>query len=291
MLPRCSFLRGSGGARDAASEPPAFRRDRARDPGQRSGLAATARLAGRGEPSSRLRGALPRLPGLDPEQLVVRREGPDEIFWESRNPCPTLAACESLGLDTRSRLSPGLRQARAGFLSSSTLACVSCATTTTCYSTSRFAPKGIVRLRSRGPYGLGDRGGQRPPCRREQGYGAVARAPAERPLARAHDIARHARPSFYAESMLFARRRGSARRVTLLGTAAVDLLSPAPCAHCLCCMGESSGALPTALRSPRQLASGKRRHHGGRRVDRCRGRRRARGHPGVPEEALFDLYR
>jgi tRNA(Arg) A34 adenosine deaminase TadA len=39
--------------------------------------------------------------GLDPGQLVVRSEGPDEIFWESRNPCPTLAACESLGLDTR----------------------------------------------------------------------------------------------------------------------------------------------------------------------------------------------
>ncbi len=38
---------------------------------------------------------------LDPAQLVVSREGPDEIFWEARNPCPTLAACESLGLDTR----------------------------------------------------------------------------------------------------------------------------------------------------------------------------------------------
>ena len=39
--------------------------------------------------------------GLDRRQLIVRREGPDEISWESRNPCPTLAACQSLGLDTR----------------------------------------------------------------------------------------------------------------------------------------------------------------------------------------------
>lgn len=38
---------------------------------------------------------------LDRRQLVVRHEGPDVISWESRNPCPTLAACESLGLDTR----------------------------------------------------------------------------------------------------------------------------------------------------------------------------------------------
>jgi tRNA(adenine34) deaminase len=38
---------------------------------------------------------------LDPRQLVVREERPDGIFWESHNPCPTLAACESLGLDTR----------------------------------------------------------------------------------------------------------------------------------------------------------------------------------------------
>ncbi len=39
--------------------------------------------------------------GLDPAQLTVGREGPDEIFWEARNPCPTLAACQALGLDTR----------------------------------------------------------------------------------------------------------------------------------------------------------------------------------------------
>ena len=39
--------------------------------------------------------------GLDPAQLTVGREGPDQIFWEARNPCPTLAACRSLGLDTR----------------------------------------------------------------------------------------------------------------------------------------------------------------------------------------------
>lgn len=38
---------------------------------------------------------------LDRRKLVVRDEGPDAISWESHDPCPTLAACESLGLDTR----------------------------------------------------------------------------------------------------------------------------------------------------------------------------------------------
>ena len=39
--------------------------------------------------------------GVAQDQVVVRSENDAAIFWERRDPCPTLAACESLGLDTR----------------------------------------------------------------------------------------------------------------------------------------------------------------------------------------------
>ena len=39
--------------------------------------------------------------GLSPEDLPVVEETADKIVWRSLNPCPTLAACQSLGLDTR----------------------------------------------------------------------------------------------------------------------------------------------------------------------------------------------
>jgi tRNA(Arg) A34 adenosine deaminase TadA len=39
--------------------------------------------------------------GLVPADLPIVRESEDEIVWESRNPCPTLEACRSLNLDTR----------------------------------------------------------------------------------------------------------------------------------------------------------------------------------------------
>jgi tRNA(Arg) A34 adenosine deaminase TadA len=39
--------------------------------------------------------------GLDPRSLAVIAESEAEITWISRNPCPTLAACAVLDLDTR----------------------------------------------------------------------------------------------------------------------------------------------------------------------------------------------
>ena len=39
--------------------------------------------------------------GRTPDQLPVLEESPDRIVWLSDNPCPTLNACRTLGLDTR----------------------------------------------------------------------------------------------------------------------------------------------------------------------------------------------
>jgi tRNA(adenine34) deaminase len=39
--------------------------------------------------------------GLAAEDLPILREDENEIVWASRNPCPTLEACQRLGLDTR----------------------------------------------------------------------------------------------------------------------------------------------------------------------------------------------
>jgi tRNA(Arg) A34 adenosine deaminase TadA len=39
--------------------------------------------------------------GVAGDQIAIRSEDESAIFWERRDPCPTLAACESLGLDTR----------------------------------------------------------------------------------------------------------------------------------------------------------------------------------------------
>lgn len=39
--------------------------------------------------------------GLDPADVPVAAESPQEIVWLSKNPCPTLDACVASGLDTR----------------------------------------------------------------------------------------------------------------------------------------------------------------------------------------------
>lgn len=39
--------------------------------------------------------------GLGTEDLPIHSECADEISWYSQNPCPTLTACQRLGLDTR----------------------------------------------------------------------------------------------------------------------------------------------------------------------------------------------
>jgi tRNA(adenine34) deaminase len=39
--------------------------------------------------------------GVPTEDLQVVSEGPTHITWRSTNPCPTLQACQALGIDTR----------------------------------------------------------------------------------------------------------------------------------------------------------------------------------------------
>ena len=55
--------------------------------------------------------------GLDPDELPVVSESPDEIVWQSRNRCSLLEACLTLGLDTRKVCRPVNEKATQAFLS------------------------------------------------------------------------------------------------------------------------------------------------------------------------------
>jgi tRNA(adenine34) deaminase len=55
--------------------------------------------------------------GLDPDELPVASESPDEIVWLSRNRCSLLEACLALGLDTRQVCRPVNEKATQAFLS------------------------------------------------------------------------------------------------------------------------------------------------------------------------------
>jgi len=54
---------------------------------------------------------------LDPNELPVVSESPDEIVWLSRNRCSLLEACIALGLDTRKVCRPVNEKATQAFLS------------------------------------------------------------------------------------------------------------------------------------------------------------------------------
>jgi len=54
---------------------------------------------------------------LDPSELPVISESPDEIVWQSRNRCSLLEACLTLGLDTRKVCRPVNEKATQAFLS------------------------------------------------------------------------------------------------------------------------------------------------------------------------------
>jgi hypothetical protein len=54
--------------------------------------------------------------GLAPAELVVIEETDSRIVWLSRNPCPTLAACQQLGLDTRQVCRAAFEQSTQAFL-------------------------------------------------------------------------------------------------------------------------------------------------------------------------------
>ena len=55
--------------------------------------------------------------GLERDELPVISESPDEIIWLSRNPCPLLEACLTLGLDTRKVCRPVNEKATQAFVS------------------------------------------------------------------------------------------------------------------------------------------------------------------------------
>jgi len=54
---------------------------------------------------------------LDPRDLPILHESPDEIVWLSENPCPLLEACIALGLDTRTVCRSVNEKATQAFLS------------------------------------------------------------------------------------------------------------------------------------------------------------------------------
>lgn len=55
--------------------------------------------------------------GLSPQELPVIRETDTEIVWRSGNRCPTLAACQELGLDTRQVCRAAYEKSTQAFLS------------------------------------------------------------------------------------------------------------------------------------------------------------------------------
>jgi tRNA(adenine34) deaminase len=55
--------------------------------------------------------------GLSPADLPILHETEDEIVWASRNPCPTLEACQRLGLDTRSVCRDAYEKSTQAFIS------------------------------------------------------------------------------------------------------------------------------------------------------------------------------
>ena len=192
--------------------------------------------------------------GLDPAQLVVRREGPDEIFWESRNPCPTLAACESLGLDTRivcrrvsdkpvqgflSYLDPRLRFVRD-------------------YDHLRphepFCAEGIVRIDLEALMAVAIEEARQSRAEGNKGYGAVV-VRGKRLLAQAHDTAvtdndplAHAEVNAIRQAV-----RASGHERPLRSAAAVDLRA-LPDVLVAGRLGQPHRPSPTALRSRRPRA-------------------------------------
>ncbi len=55
--------------------------------------------------------------GLSPADLPIVSETPQEIVFRSQNPCPTLAACQRLGLDTRRVCRSAYEKSTQAFLS------------------------------------------------------------------------------------------------------------------------------------------------------------------------------
>jgi tRNA(Arg) A34 adenosine deaminase TadA len=58
-----------------------------------------------------------RYMGLHPEDLPVVSEDAHQITWSSQNPCPTLEACQRLGLDTRKVCRKAYEKSTQAFLS------------------------------------------------------------------------------------------------------------------------------------------------------------------------------
>lgn len=166
--------------------------------------------------------------GLDAADFTVRSETDSAIFWESRNRCPTLAACETLGLDTRivcrrisekpaqallSRLDPRLRFVR---------------------DYSRLRPRapscleGIVRVDLEVLMGIALEEARASRDGGDKGYGAAVALGAQ-VVARAHDTAVTRRdPSLHAEVAAIQTAARALGDADLCGALLVSTCEPCP---------------------------------------------------------------
>ena len=163
-----------------------------------------------------------------PQEVDVVSEREDAIFWEQRDACPLLAACESLRLDTRtacrrvcekpaqallSRMDPGLRLVRDyGRLRPHAAAC----------------REGILRVDLAGLMDLALEEARASRAGGDKGYGAVVWLGGE-VVARAHDTGTTERdPSLHAEVRSLRAAVGATGDPDLCGAVLVSTCEPCP---------------------------------------------------------------
>jgi tRNA(Arg) A34 adenosine deaminase TadA len=137
--------------------------------------------------------------GLDPKDIPVLHEDENEIAWSSLNPCPTLEACQQLGLDTRAVCPGAYEKSTQAFLSriDSQLRFIRVYREIRPYS--HYCLERIVRVPFEERMQLAIQEAKLSRQEGNKGYGAVA-VLGERILAQAHDTAITDRdPSQHAE--------------------------------------------------------------------------------------------
>ena len=162
------------------------------------------------------------------DRVAITSESDSAVFWERRDPCPTLAACESLGLDTRvvcrrvcekpaqallSRIDPRLRFVR---------------------DYDRLRPRepgcreGIVRVDLEALMGIGLEEARASRAGGDKGYGAVVVFGGD-VVARAHDTGVTDRdPSMHAEVRAMRAAAQAIGSPDLCGAVLVSTCEPCP---------------------------------------------------------------
>jgi tRNA(Arg) A34 adenosine deaminase TadA len=140
-----------------------------------------------------------RYMGLRPEDLSVLRENDEEIVWSSRNPCPTLAACGQLGLDTRIVCRAAYEKSTQAFVSRIDPQLRFLRDYDEIRPFSHYCRERIVRVSFEDMMRLALEEARQSRREGNKGYGAVA-VLGTRVLARAHDTAASCKdPSLHAE--------------------------------------------------------------------------------------------